>query len=126
MEVNDINSVPTMKKIVYTKLKLCQHEEALDMLYDIEEIESESYLEEDMKETRNLISSVHYQSMKYPGLIELAMTALTKNGFRDPWDNEHICKCGNDLEEDEFDLRPCLPQRPIVRTKMSGHKISYA
>jgi len=127
--IKDIRLASTMKMIVYAKIRLCQYEEALKNLYEIEEIESESYgrgTEEDLLETRELISLAHYQSMKYPGLIEMLMTTLTKNGFRDPWDNEHVCKCGNDFVQEELKLLAYSPKRPLVRTKMSGHKISYA
>lgn len=128
LDCNDLAIVETLKKIVYSHLKLYNYEKALECLLETERIQETVLTDDDrsLEKTRELLSSVHYQILKFPGPIEIFMRALTKNGLRNPLNNT-TCSCALvDPDADELDLRPCVPKRPQVSSKMSGHKVSYA
>ena len=110
-------------------MKLYQYDEALKYLKEMERIQ-EDQLDPDsrkLQKTKELIGAVNYQMLKFPGFIELCVRALTSSGgMRNPLNNT-LCQCACvDPDAEELDLRPCLPKRPQISSKMSGHKVSYA
>lgn len=115
-----------MKRLVYCQMKLYRHEEALETLQEIEAILEMNYDYDHKKlsKIRGLIGSVHYEIHKHPSLLELLARNMTFYGFRNPFNTDLLCKCAADFESGEF--LPCKPTPPPMRTKMSGHKVSYA
>ena len=120
--------VPTMYKIVYVRIRLFRFDEAIDMLEDIEYIQEQKLTDCSRKllRTKELINSCQYQLDKKTSMMEAVVRALANAGFRNPWDEDVLCRCGFDIDSDELDIRSCMPKRPNMVTKLSGHRISYA
>jgi len=125
--VDDLETAETMKNLVYCQIKLFNYEDAFDTLRDIEIIQELNYDEDDPRlvKTRELLRDAHYEMYKFPGLSEMITRMITLNGYRNPWNNDLLCQCSIDKSSDDFSLfKPeCRPQ---VKTKLTGHKISYA
>lgn len=115
-----------MKKLVYCQMKLYKYEQALATLYEIEAIQELNYKDNDpqLQNTRELMGTVHYDMHKHPGFLEMIARNMTVYGFRNPFNSDLLCRCAADVESTDF--LPCKPAAPPVRTKMSGHKVSYA
>lgn len=126
LDVGDLEVAKAMKRLVYCQMKLYKYEEALETLQEIETILEMNYEEDDkrLSKTRDLIGSVHYEMHKFPSFVELVARNMTFYGFRDPFNTDLLCRCAADVESGEF--LPCKPIQPPIRTKMSGHKVSYA
>ncbi len=125
LDVGDLEVANAMKKLVYCQMKLYKYEEALETLQEIEAILEMNYDENDkrLRKTRGLIGTVHYEMHKHPTFLELIARNMTFYGLRNPFNTDLLCRCAADVETD---FLPCKPTPPPVRTKMSGHKISYA
>ena len=126
LDVGDLEVADAMKKLVYCQMKLYKYEDAIDTLSEIEAIQELNYDDDhsQLLKTRELIASVHYDMHKHPGFLELIARNMTLYGFRNPFNSDLLCRCAADAESSDF--LPCKPPPPPVRTKMSGHKVSYA
>jgi hypothetical protein len=123
-----LDLVGTMLKVVYVRIRLFKFDAAMDMLEDIEYIQEKKLTKCSRKllRTKELINSCQYQLDKKTGLMEAMVRALAHAGFRNPWNEDLLCRCGFDIDSDELDIRSCMPKRPNMVTKLSGHRISYA
>lgn len=116
-----------MKSLVYCQIQLFQFEDALRTLREIEAIQEMNFDDDDkqLKKTRKLIASAQYDLFKHPSFLEMIARNVTLMGFRDIFNKDHLCKCAADIHSGD-DYLPCQPKPPSVKTKMSGHTISYA
>ena len=124
----DLALVATMYKIVYVRIRLFRFDEAIEMLEDMEYIQEKKLKKCNRKllRTKELINSCQYQVDKKTGVVEAIVRALANAGFRNPWNEDLLCRCGFEIDSDELDMRSCMPKRPNMVTKLSGHRISYA
>lgn len=81
-------------------------------------------LKDDLK---NLVLNVRSHTSKMPSLGEYLSKAMTANGYRNPWNSDLLCRCGYDVDDDDdLNLAAITPPLPTLKTKMYGHKISFA
>lgn len=126
LDVGDLEVAEAMKKLVFCQMKLYQYEEAIKTLEEIQAIQEMNFDDDDVQliKTKGLIASARYELHKHPGIFEMVARNLTITGFRDPFNSDLLCRCAAGVESSDF--LPIKPNPPPVRTKMSGHKISYA
>jgi len=121
----DAKEAEAMKNIAFTNIKLYEYDDALEMLTDVQDIHPNLKASTRRKLDR-LMAALHYQATKYPAPKELMLRTLTGLGFRSGWNNDLLCKCGGESDEDEINVRVITPKRPSMGTKMSGHKVSFS
>jgi len=121
----DAKEAETMKKIAFTNIKLYEYDDAIEMLTDVQEIHP-NLKSSTRRKLNHLMGALHYQATKYPAAKELLLRTLTGLGCRSGWNNDLLCKCGAEIDEDEIDVRVITPKRPSKGTKMSGHKVSFS
>jgi len=127
----DINNcdclADTMSKLVYNFMALYEYDKALEYLKEIERIQEDILDPESpkLKETRNLIKCANYEKNKYSVDEDVIPSCLTTNGIMNPFDSTIFQWACTKPNKTKLDLRRCVPQRPEVAIKMSGHKISY-
>ena len=126
LDVGDLEVAEAMKKLVFCQMKLYKYEDAIKTLHEIEAIQEMNFDDDDAQliKTRELIASAQYDLHKYPGILEMVARNLTVIGLRDPFNSDLLCRCAAGVESSDF--LPIKPSPPPVKTKMSGHKISYA
>lgn len=126
VDMGDLEIADAMKNLVFCQVKLYKYQDAIDTLREIEAIQEMNYDDNDKRlaSTRQLMASAHYDLHKHPGFFELFAMNLTTFGFRDPFNTDLLCRCVAEVESSDY--LPCKPTPPPVKTKLSGHKISYA
>ena len=119
-----------LKKKAYCHIKLYEFEEALYTLEKIEyilETDDIDLADAEKDEIADLMAAVQFQLFKYPSLTEYISKSMTAKGYRNPWNNDLLCKCGYDIDaEEDMDLTSITPMAPPAKTKTSGHIVSYA
>lgn len=105
----------TLRKIVYCELNLVKYEKALEHLGIMEDLLADAPEENEiiLEQCQKLMGEVNYQLFKHPSLADAA-----NRTFGCP-----ICP----VNEDE-DIRRDIwkPVKPVVTSKMSGHRIAHA
>ena len=126
----DLRLTDTLRKKAYCEIKLFEYNEALHTLEKIETIlehNLDQIHDERLDEIEQLIDTVRAHIYKFRGISASMSKAMTRSGYRNMWDNELLCKCGYDVDNDEeIPLMVIMPKAPQAKTKMSGHRISFA
>ena len=101
-------------------MRLYEFEPAFDNLRDLEdylsrraERQTSNVSGEDLDKTHELMGEVNYQIFKFPTIAEYTKRAVGGCGI-----------CADD--RDGIDVDPWFPKKPANRSKMSGHRMTYA
>lgn len=120
----------TLKKKAYCEIKLFQFEDASKTLKKIEFILENNLdpADSQLRELEELMETVYNNQVETVSSFSAYISkAMTSRGFRNPLNSDLLCKCGYEVENDEeINLSSVLPAAPLLKTKISGHKVSYA
>ena len=109
---------------------LFEYQEALHSLEKVENVldnNMDKIRREYIDEIEEVITAIHTRMDNFKGLTESLTRSVTKNLYGNWWENELLCKCGYDIENDgEIDLTIIKPTAPTRIARNSGHRISYA
>jgi len=126
----DVKLADTLKKKAYCEIKLFQFEDASKTLKKIEFILENNLdpADSQLDELEELMETVYNNQVeKVLSFTAYISKAMTSRGYRNLLNSDLLCKCGYEVENDEeINLSSVEPAAPLLKTKISGHKVSYA
>jgi hypothetical protein len=126
----DLRVADVFRWKAFCEIMLFEYQEALHSLEKVETVLDNNMDKiscEYTDEIEDLIGAIHVRMVKFKGLTESLTRSVTKNLYGNWWDNELLCKCGFDIENDgEVDLKIIKPKAPTMIARNSGLRISYA
>jgi uncharacterized protein YeeX (DUF496 family) len=124
-----------LKKKAYCEIKLFDYDNAIDTLRKLRTTvqlnSGHDQLggnddQQDLKDIKHLIADIKTHVTKVPSLSEYLSKTMTAKGYRNLWNNDLLCKCGYDVEEeDEIKLKVITPKAPVLRPNLYGHKVLF-
>jgi hypothetical protein len=115
-----------LKKKAYCEIKLFQFEDASKTLKKVEFILENNLdpADSQLRELEELMETVYNNQVEKLlsfTAYEYVSKAMTSRGYRNPFN------CGYEvLNDDDINLLSVKPAAPLLKTKISGHKVSYA
>jgi len=126
----DVKLADTLKKKSYCEIKLFQFEDASNTLQKVKFILENNLdpADSQLHDLEELMETVYNNELeKCSSVTAYISKAMTSRGFRNTFNSDLLCKCGYEVENDkEINLSSVLPAAPLLKTKISGHKVSYA